>query len=306
MPDLLGQISEILLNGPLVLRFAVLAGFVLIVIAVVPSLSIPLLKGKELTLTRNQSIILGAIGCVSLVGGLAGIYLSEMTDVSPIIQEWNITPDDNRTFGVGSTLSVNIMVKEPDLNFFQKIRKPTLLFNLKLLDPANRSIRYDSGPMPKCCFRVQVSHDIAGRNLVRINVTDRPPYEKDAKFLSMEKNYTIEIANNPPQIEDVSPSNGSSKPIDRRLVITAKVTDQNNDMLYYNFYRMPPTLDKWFEIPPQDVKVEQDKRYWTPNESDIGENLIRVIVRDGDDNGPWEEKSFAIKDWTINIIGTKT
>lgn len=303
MPSI-AEIINIINDGPLLFRIAVIVGIIFIIIAAIPSLSIFVLKSEKLTLTKNQSVMLAVFGCLLLIVGLAGIvflFFGE-TNIAPVIKEINITPPNAEKFGMGSTVFVSITAIDPDRNFFQNItREPLLQYKLIIINQTKENISL--GPSPNSLITFQVGPELEGSNFIKVSVTDRPEGEKDIKETIYDKGiYRIAIAHIKPEIKIVSPKNGSSHPVNKRITIEAKAIDSYNQILYYKFLRMSPTSDTFSEIPPSNRDNFLDEiNYWTPKESDIGENRIRVEANVGDENGRWRDIGPAHEELIINV-----
>ncbi len=109
----LEEVTTILQNDPLAFRFAILIGLILIIIAIAPSLNIPLLKISALTLSKKQSIILGAVGVILILGGFVG--LSQM-NMPPVIYGVTTIPPEIVAQEDGIPINICIKAEDPDSN----------------------------------------------------------------------------------------------------------------------------------------------------------------------------------------------
>jgi len=304
------EIARILSDSPLAFKFAILIGFVLIIIAVVPSMSVPILK-TTLKLEKNQSIMLGALGGALILGGLSGmIVLSQMSNAAPIVDKVNIDPQQVAAFESGTLINVTVDAKDPDVNLGQKIfgKVVPLQYKFLLIKPETNSVIHEQGPNANNTFIFVVTPADVGKKLIYIDITDRPAGDKDIKNVSWKRDYEIALPNQPPKIriEDVSPRYEGPQPINKRIKITAEATDPDNDKIYYQFFRMPPPpANDYKKILPVSEQPKNE-RFWTPNASDIGENEIQVAVQDGDKKGPFANHDPTRISWTINITDKNT
>jgi len=302
--SLLELIAKILSDTPLLFTFAILAGIVLILIAGIPSLITILVKSEKLILTKNQSIMLAALGCIFIIIGI--VYHFGVENEAPIIRDVDIDPKDEHV-AVGSVIRINVSAEDRDLNLLQEIfSDPLLQYKLTLITPANESTTW--GPIPNSSFMIHVSPEYNGMDQIIINVTDRKEGQKDIKGVGHEKPHKILIFSLPPEIKDVFPNDESPKPVNKKIWIKANATDpdaDNNTRLYYKFYIMSPSSTKYLELPPSvENDFTENQRAWIPKTSDIGENTIRVDVIEGDENGIYAGAGRDTEYWPISITGT--
>ncbi len=280
----LEEITAILQNSPLAFKLAIVIGLILIIIAIAPSLSIPILKVSELTLSKKQSMILGAVGGVLILSGLVG--LSQMINEPPIIEDLDIIPQPNDKEPVasesGTPLTVYIKAKDPDSNsIFQNMFSMVtpLQYDFSFKGPATGNrILHARGPDANDTWIWWIYPAYAGNNTIVVNITDRPTGDEDTKYVTYEYVLTIKKPNQPPTIEGVYADCDSPQPINQRIIIGANATDQEKNKVYYRFLRAAPN-SIGFSVSQN--WSEENEMFWMPNEGDIGNNIIRVQVRDG-------------------------
>jgi hypothetical protein len=299
----------ILNDSPLSFKFAILAGIILLIIAAVPTMSVLIFKSQALALTRNQSIILGLVGSALILGGLTGLVaLAQVSNASPLIVSVDY-PLTTTAFKSGTPVKISVTAKDPDINSVQKIfaKIVPLQYEFFLIGPGtNNSIERMQGPAINNTCTWWVTPHYAGENMIIINVTDRPPGEKDTKFTSSSYRIQVQLPNQLPKIEEISPNDKTPRHVGERIKITAKATDPENDKIYYQFFRYsPPPAQSFSEIAPNWMG-QTNERYWVPNASDIGENIIIAYIRDGDKYGPFWDHENVTADWPIYITGTNT
>ncbi len=269
----------ILENGELAFKFVIVIGIVLIIIAVAPSMSIPVLKIPMLTLNKKQSMILGAIGGILILSGMAGL---SSNNVPPIIVYQTIEPNLRNTTVLQSGIPVRIYVSAEDPDGYNIIQKfffqaIPLQYDFLVKGPGtNNTLQHFQGPDVNNIFVLEIDPSYAGRNEIWINVTDRPP----GMTKPTSGRYIILVdVNRQPTLERIIPNKESPQPVNSRIKITAEATDPENDKLYYQFLRMPQGSTS-FSIVQQNWS-EENELYWIPTEDDIGENVIKACVRDG-------------------------
>ena len=276
----------ILSNNLLMLKFLLVIGLILILIAAVPSLSIPILKNTQLNITKNQSIMLAAIGGILIAIGILGLY--QLENDPPIINEVQIKPYPTATaFKNGTPINITV-IAEPDSNIIQKIfQKPTDLefeFNL----PPHKE-----GPQAQNTATFLIYPTEKGLNFIKINVTDRAKNSSDVSWIH---DYTIILPNQPPEFTDEISYERKGKKIE----IIANATDQESDYIYYKFYRMPPYASNFSEILPQESYTE-NWRIFAPGQNDSGPNKLKISIQDGYENGTWGDHKPILKYLWINI-----
>ncbi len=275
------DITPILNNGPLAFKLTIIIGVLLIIIAVVPSLSISFLKIPSLTLSKNQSKALATIGCILILGGLVGF--SQMSNEPPIIKEITISPDIRNAIASpeGTEVKINVVAEDPDANnlilkAFADVTPLQYVFFVQS-PSTNYTTERIHGPDMQNYTDWLIFPSCAGKNIIVVNVTDMPTAE-NAKYTRGEYIYLVKCPNKQPIIENVYSDKGDPQPVNSRIMITAEAKDQEGDTIYYQFLRMPPN-DTDFSITQRDWNISNDI-FWRPTEDDIGENRIRVNVRD--------------------------
>jgi hypothetical protein len=294
------ELIRILNDGPLAFKLTIVIGIVLIIIAVAPPMSIPILKIPTLTLSKKQSMIIGVIGGVLILGGLVGF--SQINNIPPVFLETRIAPEPQKAIALASGIPVTIyaLAEDPDGNstikkiFFQAT---PLQYEFLVKGPStNYTLDAVQGPGINNTCVIWIFPSFAGTNKIYVNVTDRPP-GMDHEFASTVFTYIVKNVNHPPNIKKVYANKDSPQPINRRIMITAEATDPENDILYYQFLRMPPNATTFSEI-LQNWSVENEM-YWIPGaDDDIGENFIRARVRDGwnsDQSDDHKDMMYEIK-----------
>ena len=253
--------------------------------------------------------MLGALGGALILGGLSGmILLSQMSNAAPYIDKVNVVPEHPAAFESGTMINITIDAKDSDVNLWHKIfgKAIPLQYKFSIIKPETNSVIHKQGPNANNTFLFVVTPADAGKKMIYIDITDRPAGDKDIKNASWERDYEIALPNQPPTIEKFSPEFKSPQPINKRIEITAEATDPDNDNVYYKFFRMPPPpANDYKEISRVSEQIKNE-RFWTPNASDIGENVIQVTVLDGDEKGPFANHDPTRISWTINITDKNT
>lgn len=268
----------ILENGELAFKFVIVIGIVLIIIAVAPSMSIPVLKIPMLALSKKQSMILGAIGGVLILSGMVGL---SSNNVPPVIYERTIYPDLSKATDLqsGTKVTIYVVAEDPDAyNIIQKIfyQAMPLQYDFLVKGPGtNYTLRHFQGPDINNTGVLVIDPSYAGVNEFYINVTDRPPGE-DTKAALGRYTYVINI-NKVPILKEIYSDKESPQPVNGRIRITAEAADPENDKLYYQFLIAPPGCTRYSLVQNWS---EENELLWSPTNSNIGENLIKACVRD--------------------------
>ena len=291
----LEELITILQNGPLAFKLAIVVGLVIILIAVVPALSIPILK-NSVNLSKKQSMILGTIGFLVILSGLVG--LSQIINDPPIVEDVMIIPEKAIALESGTPLTIYVKAKDPDSdNIVKNIFSPVtpLLYDFSFRGPStgNRLI-HAHGPEANNTWIWLVYPAYAGDNIIVVNVTDRPPGDQGIEYISHEYVMPIKEPNQPPKIEKVYADYTSPQRINHRLMISVEATDKENDMIYYRFLRTAPNSTAWSV---SQNWSEESEMFWNPNADDIGDNIIRAQVRD-----EYHGQKGASKDLKFEII----
>lgn len=287
------ELIRILENGELAFKFAIVIGIVLIIIAVAPSMSIPFLKIPTLSLSKKQSMILGAIGGILILSGMVGL---SSNNVPPYVDMYTISPNLRNATSLQSGTQVIIYVeaKDPDAyNIFQKyfFQAIPLQYDFLVKGPGtNNNLYHFQGPGVNNTGLLVINSSYAGVNEFYINVSDRPFGE--AKPTVYRYTYVINL-NKVPTLKEINPDpyKESPQPVNTRIRIIAEATDPENDVLYYQFLIAPPGCIDYSVVKNWS---EENELLWIPTEDNIGENYIKACVRDElhEDQKDWSKKTL--------------
>lgn len=296
-----------LLSDPSALFVLVtIIGFILIIIAAVPSLSVFILKNSSFTLNKRQSIIVAAIGGVLIViglGGIVGLNQYEKAQAQPGISEVSVHPESPVFVPLnGTQLNITVVTGNPDPNFFQKILQEIfgepedLKFVFYLVDQGGNGTIHRVGPIPKNYINFKIFPTDAGKKLIRVDAIE--PSEKGENF-SWETDYIISMpSNQQPKIENIS-----FLPIGQRMKVVVNATDPEKDTIFYNFTLIPYSKTiPISEIPPRRSYIE-NSRVLTPGEIGLGScncNL-EVCIQDGIPKRPWDDHVPVCTEREISI-----
>jgi hypothetical protein len=224
--------------------------------------------------------MVAAIGGVLIVIGSVGIVGLNQLERAPTGEVF-IKPEPPVTvLSNGTPLKISVVTSDP--NIFQKIfdEPKGLKFTFFILDSNGRDTRIVTGPNNSSQFIILP--DDAGNKIIGINVTD---ISKDREYNIYRRDYIINLPlNKPPIIKKVSyePIGGKS------MEITVDAEDPENDVIYYNFtiisLARPSSVSY---IQPLSGSYRENSRILTPDKNGIGENLLRVYIRDGNNKGPF-------------------
>ncbi len=115
--------------------------------------------------------------------------------------------------------------------------------------------------------------DNIGLFIMKVDVRDRYHEGSDGSDASISSDYTIR--NNPPTVEiTISPegTQDAGNPVN----IEASAWDREGDVMTYEFQHMGPSSTNWDTL----EKSGSYEFEWSPDQNDIGQNYIRVIVSD--------------------------
>lgn len=276
--------------------FLILLGLSFIIVGVASSIIIRMFRIPVRTLTRNQSIILVVIGCILILGEMA--ILASFTNVYPTIDIQIDPASPIMVSAKGTPVNITVNAYYPGNNKIQKIfnRKTSdFLYQFYLLNPYGSLFKI--GPTPKNHSTFVFFPEDAGVYTIVIDVG----YYAASGFVkvsSTSTEYIISLPQNkPPTIVSINSSKFAS-PVGRTILISVEAKDPEGDQLYYNFTRIGS--ESIYEIPPLEDYKERE-RFWIPNASDIGDNIIRVHVRDGSERGPYSDRNPVQKDLILNI-----
>lgn len=131
-----------------------------------------------------------------------------------------------------------------------------------------------------------------------------PGHESSTIPNSTQSNSTGQI-NQLPTIDGAIESNPKSpRPVGGPILITVRATDPENDKIYYKFMIKGPKDE---EYKPQTGWTTDNEWKWTPTEDQVGNNEIRVYVRDekhsikineGDDQA---DMNFKITETSVDM-----
>lgn len=291
-----------ILRDPLAIFLLVIAiGSSLIIIAAVPSLSIFILKNTSFTIDKKQSIKVAAIGCVLIIIGLVGIVgLYQFEKAQPrATGEVEISPESPVTaLSNGTQLNITVVTENPHPNFLQKIlfkifgEPKDLEFRFSLLDQSKNGTKHKA-KMPNNYLNLKIFPTDAGAKIIQIEALS-PRNET-----IYENEYVINLpSNRTPIIE-----NFSYEHVGERIEIKVNAADPENDTIYYNFTRIPPSLASPIsEIQPR-WSFTEDSRILEPDKNSFGKNRIDVCILDGDKktNKPWDNRKSVCKSYWITI-----
>lgn len=281
------------LNDPSALFILMIAtGFIFIIIAAVPSLSVFILKNSTITLNKRQSIIVAAIGGVLIAIGLFGIVgliQYENAQAQTVISKVEVDPDSPvLAFPNGTQLNITVVTENPHPNFFQKILQkilgepedPKYIFYL-----LGEGGSYRRGPIPEKNIYFKIFPADAGKKSIRVDAIG--PYKK-GENISFEREYIVSLPiDQPPKINNIS-----YIPIGDRTKVVVDAEDPEDDNIYYNFTLIPFSSAS----PIQKLGESEDNtRILTPGENGIGKNELMVCIRDGDSKGPYASRRSICK-----------
>jgi hypothetical protein len=238
------------------------------------------------------------------LAGFVGLIL--VINEAPLIISVEIDPQEAIAFKSCTPVNITVRANDPDNNLIQRLfSKAALQYEFLLIGPEpNRPILHKKGPSTDPTFNMLVNPNDVGEDELVINVTDRPHDDKDIKNANAAYPLPVRLPNQLPKIEGIYVEGGSPQKINNRIEIRAKATDPENDMVYYQFFRMPPNSTSLSEIPPSSWTPSYT-RFWIPNADDIGENEIIISARDGDKNGPYADHEPVYGEYLINVTGIK-
>ena len=294
-----------LLSDPSALFVLVtIIGFILIIIAAVPSLSVFILKNSSFTLNKKQSIIVAAIGGVLIViglGGIVGLNQYEKTQAQPGISEVSVYPESPvLVTSNGTQLNITVITGNQNRNFLQKILQEIfgepLKFVFYLVDQGGNGTIHRVGPIPKNNINFKIFPTDIGKKLIHVDAIE--PSNRGGNF-SWEADYIISLPNNQqPKIENISFS-----PIGQRMEVVVNATDPEKDTIFYNFTLIPylKTIPI-SEIPPRRSYTEYS-RVLTPGENGFGscECNLEVCIQDGIPKSPWDDHVPVCTETKISI-----
>ena len=297
------ELNTILRDFPLVLSLAIIIGIILIIIA----LATQSFKPQKVPLSMKQSRALAAIGIFLILSGVFGIGIFQSENTPPLIQGLIVDPP-LATVSEGGITPVHITVLEGRNNniFIRIFGEPTPLYEFSFSGPStNYSSKNIQGPSPitTCVWNVTPSE--IGKNILEINLIYGLPSGRNVSTV-VSQSYSVILSNQKPIIEKLYLYPYKDiYPINERIQIKVKAADPENDLLYYTFFRLPPKAQSFLEIPPLS-NYRENVRYWAPNKNDIGENIIRAEVRDGDPKGPYFDSKGTSKELKIDIYDPRS
>jgi hypothetical protein len=267
-------------NPPALFILVIAVGFILIIIAAVPSLSVFILKNAGLTLNKRQSIMVAAIGGVLIIIGSVGVVGLNQLERAPTGEVF-IKPEPPVTvLSNGIPLNISVIISDP--NIFQKIfdEPEELKFTFLVLDSNRPLNRYEwTGKYNYSQFNL--SPEDAGNKIIEINVTDT---SKDKEYNIYRRDYNIILPlNKPPIIKNVSykPKEGDG------MEITVDAEDPENDEIYYDFKLISLSVPNLVsEIQPPSGDYRENSRVLTSGKNGTGKSLLRVYIKDGSEKGP--------------------